>query len=180
MREPIVVLGTPRSGTSLVCGILAAHGVWTGDCREPEPINPKGFFENIALDDLRVKDALSRNNVAAVLRSEGYTGGPWLAKHTPRYAETWRAFDPVWVVVRRNPESVLVSRKAYFEETEDHARDVIATDNRLLNGIEGVNVWPEKFVSGDFFGILPVLNQVGIAFDPNLANNFMEPRLWHH
>jgi hypothetical protein len=44
---PILVLGSHRSGTSLVTGLLAASGMTVGrDVLEAAPDNPKGFFES--------------------------------------------------------------------------------------------------------------------------------------
>jgi len=55
MVSPIFVVGVPRSGTSLVTGILAACGAWTGETFGPSPWNPKGNFENRLLKDELVK-----------------------------------------------------------------------------------------------------------------------------
>ncbi len=44
--RPLLLLSAGRSGSSMVAGILAAHGIWTGNCRPGNQYNPKGFFEN--------------------------------------------------------------------------------------------------------------------------------------
>lgn len=52
----IIVLGCPRSGTSLVAGILHHLGVNMGDhLLEAKPSNPKGFFEDTELLELHEK-----------------------------------------------------------------------------------------------------------------------------
>ncbi len=76
--EPIVVLGCPRSGTSLVAGLLHAHGVWVGDCRAADEHNPRGYFENKAIAKLRRgpdcdrDPPLVRGDVHRILGGEGY------------------------------------------------------------------------------------------------------------
>ena len=59
MSTPIFVTGLPRSGTSLVTGILALSGAWTGPTGPPSPWNRKGNFENETLKDRFVKAYLA-------------------------------------------------------------------------------------------------------------------------
>ena len=48
-----IVLGCPRSGTSLVAGVLHHSGIDMGDRLAPEhAANPAGFFENLNIADL--------------------------------------------------------------------------------------------------------------------------------
>lgn len=183
--EPIVVLGTPRSGTSLVSGLLHAHGVWVGTCRPADDINPRGFFENIALRELRLKRRLTRDAVSRVLVREGYGGGPWLVKHTPGYARAWRRFNPMWVLVRRNPDSALASRLAcgVYDETVEEARGVIASDNRKMDVLQrrgGIEIWPDDLLSGEWGAFETFLDRIGLSFDGDAAASFLDPALWHH
>ena len=46
MRDPVIVTGAARSGTSLVMGVLEACGLQTGDTCGPTEANPKGQWEN--------------------------------------------------------------------------------------------------------------------------------------
>ncbi len=59
MSAPIFVTGLPRSGTSMVAGILALCGAWTGATKGPSPENRKGSFENEVLQDRFVKAYLT-------------------------------------------------------------------------------------------------------------------------
>ena len=49
--SPIVILGSHRSGTSAVAGLLASAGLELGDVLVPSPDNPKGYFESKAVVD---------------------------------------------------------------------------------------------------------------------------------
>lgn len=137
-RKPILVTGAPRSGTSLVSGLLATAGAWVGSTVPGGPANPKGFFENIELRENIVKKILrsadvdtlgvqslpdSRThlhypNLAAhvlqIIHRQGYTGnGPWLFKDAKLLLQwpLWRkAFpDARWVLVRRTAEDIVNS-----------------------------------------------------------------------
>jgi len=44
--KTVIVLGSPRSGTSVTAGILHTLGVDMGNVRSPDPLNPRGYFED--------------------------------------------------------------------------------------------------------------------------------------
>lgn len=46
LKDPIIVTGCPRSGTSLVMGVLHRCGMQTGTICGPTKWNPKGQYEN--------------------------------------------------------------------------------------------------------------------------------------
>lgn len=56
--RPIFVTGLPRSGTSLVTGLLSACGAWTGRTFEGGDLNPKGFFEHKIIRERILKPLL--------------------------------------------------------------------------------------------------------------------------
>ncbi len=45
--KEVVILGSPRSGTSLTAGILETLGVDMGKARKPDFENPRGYFEDV-------------------------------------------------------------------------------------------------------------------------------------
>jgi len=47
-KKTVVILGAPRSGTSLAAGLLSILGVDMGrDIRQADEFNPKGYFEDL-------------------------------------------------------------------------------------------------------------------------------------
>ncbi|MEO7728237.1 MAG: sulfotransferase [Burkholderiales bacterium] len=55
-KRVIVVLGMHRSGTSVITRGLAALGVTLGDrLMPPQPVNPKGFWEDLDVNELNVQ-----------------------------------------------------------------------------------------------------------------------------
>lgn len=188
MIDPIVVLSSPRSGSSMVCGCLAVHGVFVGKDKPADDINPKGYFENLQLSALRFRDQLTPENVLMVLARDGYEGGPWMHKHTPRYWAKWRRFNPVWVFVRRDPAAIANSRMAsngHFDDPDlATGRAVAVADQNVMDDVRerfgGFDVRSERIIEGDYSDLEPVLAAVNLPLLPKLLDKWVEPTLWHH
>lgn len=117
-KKPIFVMGLPRSGTSMVAGLLNICGAWTGStvpCRSK--INPKGFFEHSRIREQVIKLILKEIgcdplgvtklppidiNIEAnelltdvlyqIIIQDGYKSDtPWLYKD-PKLTLIWRIF----------------------------------------------------------------------------------------
>lgn len=138
-HAPILVLGIPRSGTSLLSGILAACGAWTGTTvTGGGSENPKGFFENTFLreginkpllknlncDPLGVRKlpeldqvpiiAPLRDAILTSVEQQGYDGkSTWLFKDAKLVLlwPAWKAAFPAarWVIVDRDREQIINS-----------------------------------------------------------------------
>lgn len=137
--DPIIVTGLPRSGTSLVTGILAICGAWAGNTPAPDPHNRKGTFENVAIRENLIKPYLLmhmadplgldplptvatdplidpckwREMVNKTIQRQGYDDGPWVLKDA-KIALMWRmwadAFPAAkWVLVRREASMAIAS-----------------------------------------------------------------------
>lgn len=195
MRDPIVVLGAARSGTSMVAGLFARHGAWTGRCREPDEYNERGYFENLDLKRVlidrwghlkrqmevgRPQDGF-REEVLEILRDSGYDGGPWCMKHGALYWRAWHEFDPTFVCVYRNPRSVL--------ESGDHGnfirgRETVAlaqgTMEEVVQCEGGTRADSERLIEGHYTQIREAFAAAGMEFDEDVADEWVEPSLWHH
>lgn len=136
--EPVLVTGLPRSGTSLVAGLLGVCGLWLGQTVPGGRENPRGFFENVLLRERLQKELLKRGNfdplgvrrlpppdwqpmvpnfrdvVGQMLAAQGYVGqGPWGFKDA-KMTLTWRIWSAHfprarWIVVRRPSDQVIAS-----------------------------------------------------------------------
>ena len=109
MRDPIIVTGCARSGTSMSAGILNICGAFGGDMFGPNQHNQKGMFENkvirqdiskpylkkIGADPLGQKPLPNnrqvfevsqreikelRTRVVLAMQNQGYVDGPWFYK----------------------------------------------------------------------------------------------------
>lgn len=61
MQEPIFIASPPRSGSSLTGLLLHSFGLWSGDTKEGNEFNPKGFYENLEISQILI-DYLRAND----------------------------------------------------------------------------------------------------------------------
>jgi len=59
-KRPIFILGAPRSGITMVAGLVKEFGVWTGAAAQVGPAKPKGFVENTGIRDKLIKPILTQ------------------------------------------------------------------------------------------------------------------------
>ena len=137
-ESPVLITGLPRSGTSIVAGILGECGLWLGKTVVGGKENAKGFFENILLREKAQKAILSatgfdplgvrklppanwhpaipdfRSGISQLLAQQGYDGTwPWGfkdAKMTLTWS-IWREHFPraTWIIVQRPAKDVIAS-----------------------------------------------------------------------
>lgn len=187
--RPILVLGHPRSGTSVVCGLLASAGVWVGP-HEPEITNPTGTFENDRLRNLPspLWGHLVRHvDAEHVMREQGYPGGPcpWLVKlGDPARWWRWSDMDPITIKVRRTHSSILASALARKQTKGVEVGPDYTTQlsNRIFRAVErmqdipGYTVWPENLAHGRADEFERLFHELNLRWDMS----FWEPGLWHH
>ena len=180
--SPIVILGTPRSGTSMTASIFAAHGVWYGSGREADLFNPRGYYENPHLREWRLGSNTAP--LPVVLEHDGYEGGPWLVKHTPRYWEVWRNLDPTYILVRRPLEASARSSAPLYDQSKVKRMQVAREDNKIMDRVKRrahrvAEMFTDEVVGGKFLSIAAAFKKAGLEFDPRLAEQVVEPELWH-
>lgn len=187
---PIVILGIPRSGSSLVAGLFAAHGVWTGHCRAADDFNQTGYWENLDIKRILIRrwGRLAQGTRAA-LEQPGFREeigklkptDPWLAKHSALYWRAWFEFKPRYVCVRRTLEGVLGSnRKVGFLGTvdEDRMRAIIAAHAACMDASGGINVYPDELLKGNYTSIQRALRACDLEPDLAKIDNHIRPDLW--
>lgn len=85
-----VILGSGRSGTSMVAGTLAKAGYFMGDnLLGPKDANPKGFFED------REVNSINEALLAQVLRTRPKLLGRWFFHSWPITGHRWVAQVPL-------------------------------------------------------------------------------------
>jgi len=137
MKEPILITGCARSGTSMVAGIINKCQVFGGDMSGPNRNNAKGMFENAYIrnnilkpylrqmevdplgqyplpdiDNLLIPSSLKKD-VEQVMINQGYTNGPWMYKGA-KMCLTWPAWhhafpNAKWIIVRRRTGDIVNS-----------------------------------------------------------------------
>ena len=85
-----LILGSGRSGTSMVAGTLAQSGYFMGDQLIPaRDGNPKGFFEDATVN--RINEEI----LAQVLPKRPRFFGRYFFKYRPLYGQRWLAKVPI-------------------------------------------------------------------------------------
>lgn len=138
-RDPIIITGLPRSGTSLTAGIMHLCGAWVGYQKPRTQYNPKGDFENTEIQRKIIRPFLEsidccpmgltklpevghdrgalsgelRSGVFSALHEQGYYNEPWILKECKiaLFPHVWRDAFPnaKWVIVKRRDTAVLSS-----------------------------------------------------------------------
>lgn len=137
MKDPILITGAARSGTSMVAGIISLCGAFGGEMSGITKHNAKGMFENAQIRNKIMKPYLSKlevdplgqyhlpdiatlpietdwkERVENVLKIEGYQGGQWMYKGA-KMCLTWKQWyyafpDAKWIIVRRRTGDIITS-----------------------------------------------------------------------
>jgi hypothetical protein len=135
---PVLVTGMPRSGTSMVTGLLGLCGLWLGHTVPGGKENIRGFFENAILRERVQKEILRqggfdplgvrrlppagwhpaignfRQHVAAAIAAQQYDGARAWGFKDAKLALTWRLWhehfpQARWIIVRRPSDQIIAS-----------------------------------------------------------------------
>ena len=136
-ESPIIVTGCPRSGTSIVSGMLSLCGAFVGTAPQPTKNETRGMGENKVIYENVVKPFLQlmqvdpagqwplvdpdklmipidwASMVEHALQKDGYKGGKWLYKSSSA-ALLWKVWsyaypNAKWVLVRRRTGDITSS-----------------------------------------------------------------------
>jgi len=132
-----------------------------------------------------------RQIVLHEIRHQGYKSGPWFYKD-PKMCIIWpvwaRAFPNArWIIVRRASGDIVRSclktrfMRAYADEIGwlkwvDHHKECF-----LQMSHAGLNIqyaWPQEWIDRDYTGIRAILIRLGLEYDKNKIESFIEPALW--
>lgn len=193
IQDPIIITGSPRSGKTMIAGILNICGVFGGN------IDKK--FENRELETLLIEPYLTLNNihskghvketdtssliltrdwkqrVYAELRRQGYSGGPWFIKSS-QAAIMWPLWDYAfpnakYLIIRRRIGDIVSScMKTSYMNTFDNEKDWILMGRCYENlfvemiqeGLDVKVVWPHRMKYGDYQQIYESLDWLGLPW----------------
>lgn len=185
----VFVCGHARSGTSMVAGLLAEHGVFFGRCHGATSANAKGFFENRWLKKTtqgRTLPAFFSVEWRRRLREEGWDGErPWGAKMMAMHWPRIRRLEPTIVVcVHRDPESIIASSEirgwpGSFDSVERAEAMMALIRDELPEG-NVFDVYAPDLVDGRYRSMAEPIEALGIEFDSAKAARWIDPELWHY
>lgn len=146
--------------------------------------------------DLRNLDPTENNpfhKLLEIIQEDGWDGDcPWYYKE-PKMCLIWPAVhnvypDAKWVICRRNSSDIIRSckRTAWFRSTLKTEQQWTTWLNHHLDALEQIKdncqareVWPYRFLNGDFSELVDVLDWLGLHFNEEVANEFVDRSLWH-
>lgn len=152
-------------------------------------VDPMGQDPLPDIDNLQPMDGL-RDQVEGTMKEQGYKNGVWFYKGA-KLCLIWpiwhEAFpEAKWVIVRRKDEDIIYScmQTAFmraFDKEEDWQGWVDIHKKRFEEmkkaGLDICEVWPTKFVEGNFTEIQSVVAELGLEWNDSVED-FIEPSLW--
>lgn len=194
-NRPILVVNIPRSGSSLVTGLIHKFGgAWVGETREPDEFNPKGYFENKRLNrimrKLRVPDASFRKRVLNIRQMEKYEKGPWVVKASLNKWKLWEmnGFEPFWIICRRDEAAIYKSfqrHKNTRNMTSKQIKTAIESKTRILDLIKRQHkkdvfeIQYEDLIKGDYTALKNMFEACGLNWDEDKIRGFIEKDMDH-
>jgi hypothetical protein len=173
--KPILITGVPRSGTSLMAGLINLSGVWGGDLIGASIYNAKGMFENHELRERLVKPYLSglgcdpkgqypipkrnvlviknwRDQVLGILQKQGLKDQRWFYKGA-KMALHWQVWheafpEAQWIIVRRNDQDIINSclRTGFMNAyARDHVLKKINAEDEQAGWLWWINQHKKRF-----------------------------------
>lgn len=146
-KMPIIITGVPRSGSSMIAGVINRCGAFGGEMSGFKGINEndavketleKIYLANIWADEmgqypLPRKDKISipltwKESVDEIFERQGYDGGEWFYKSSRACLlwEIWHDAYPraKWVIVRRRTSDIIESCKktGYMKAFKDEKK----------------------------------------------------------
>jgi len=207
--DPILVAASPRSGTSMVAGLLHHHGADAGHYGFHKD-NPKGGFEDANIKQV-MKNTLTSNGYDLnpisiqpeefdpdpgfrfrVLQCVASPNEPWLVKEF-RILMTWPLWqehfpDAVYVLNRRNVADNLrsmqnhrvISKRGSSRALRFWIEWVRGRQERIAQHCPHVWVDADRIWRGDMGEAKKVVEVCGLDFDSKVAEDWVEPNLWHN
>jgi hypothetical protein len=207
-HSPILVTGSPRSGTSLIAGVISICGAFPGrvdrmkeNVRIREKII-KPFMITQRLDhtgqvlspanELQRVELIAQPRFFGILKIEGWDmKTPWMYKdcRTAVLSPVWaRMFpDGVFVLVRRDRAEIVNScvktgYMAAYSDPGDWGRMVQQYEARMelikQSGVRWVEIYPTEAIHGDFRSLKRLIEVLGLHWEEEKVLDYIKPKHW--
>lgn len=208
-QDPIIVVGLPRSGTSVTAGVLHCCGAWGGDEKEldyADNNNPHGYFENTPLfGSLRANvnpdpycEILGDNSLSAKLKlllvpemkpwffKHHYVlyDTDWEMSHVPAFRDTFP--NAKWLIVRRDNHGIKDSQNFVWENDPpdyiaNHSLERLEQMRLLLDSdADTFEIWPfEEMHKPGLDGFRDMVEWAGLEWDEPAVRALVDPNLHH-
>ncbi len=199
-NEPLVLFCSPRGGSSLVAGVFARHGFWTGRTfGGPDGRGTGGYVNH---ENAQIKQFMKENwpldagNHAAVVARADLRGfcrkvvpwdRNWMFKGPSEYYAVWRHQFPDMraAFVFRDPKQAVEAHvRRRGEKVRQIATQVVSQRYGFMETMLKADplswrVDADRVVDGDLGQIEPILAEYGIALDHRLAMEGISPQKFH-
>lgn len=197
----ILILCSPRTGSSLVTKIFHEHGCWIGNVRSKPNNHGYVHYEN---EDLRnvVKSIVNTNTIEHVW---GYPiavkkeykkkldniidaiqpKNPWCFKVLADYGPLFFHRKPRLIYIRRDQKQAIESMA---EKGRKPDKDKIAKIHhqriKLMKSYEyelgGRWVNTDELIDGNYESIREAIEFSGLTFNPDIVESVIDQSKWHH
>lgn len=194
--------GAPRSGKTMIAGILKVCGVFTGETDK--------MLENVSVRDkvmgahLRMIGAdpkginplpdrmpLATWDVGHHMEKEGYQDGAWMVKSS-RIVPTWKVWQhnyprARYVIVRRRTGDIISScmKTAYMDayKTQKGWKEMVlayeAMFAQMITELDVKVVWPHRMAHGDYGQVYDMLDWLGLPWKIEVLQ-WADPKFWKY
>lgn len=170
MKRPLLITGVPRSGTSIIAGITALCGAFTGEVNKMyENTDIRGLCKNILVKQgydenghlpIKYNETLHEIDIENCLIKQGYEQGIWQYKDN-RITILWEVFhnaypNAKWIVVRRNSEDIINSciKTSYMDTFKKEV------NKTKINAFSEEQCW--KWVISEYIRRFEVMKKSGL------------------
>jgi len=177
----IAILFTSRTGSSMVAGIFAAHGLNYGGGR-----NAPGYFD---YEYPELKEWLGTckpdgyDFESFVPYKPGITGvvnGLDMMKVGVQYWPVIKELNPKAVKVKRNLESAARSVADKRGEPYDSTYAIVKKRFDMLDSVPGVEINTDELVNGDLKTLREAFDYCDLDLDEEKAMSVIKPDRWHY
>ena len=170
-NPPVLIVATPKSGSSLTVSIFAAHGLWIGQ-HKPHP----GYesFSNFNIHQLLRNGQRKRGDFNKLLARINPENQRWVLKGKPRQIMEISSYLSSFYLIKvhRTRQNVINSR------TPGLADHIIKRPLKQMKRMRGPVIHTEDVVRGDFKSLKNAFAYCRMPFDPEIAAAQIKPELW--
>lgn len=154
-------------------------------------VDPLGQYPLPNVDSLAPCPNIAQR-VEFIFKTQGYTGQKCFFKGA-KLCLVWPVFhadfpDSKWIIVRRDDADIVNScmqtsfmrklkTEAEWQEWVDHHKERFREMHDSEMQVK--EVWPKKFLEGDFSEIKEVIEWVGLDWNEKRVHEFINPKLYH-
>lgn len=202
IERPVIILGMTRSGTSIVSSIFREHGLWCGTVQRGRLSGyPTGQHENLRVKKELIQrygrvedigepveyDSTWINFATEMLYIDGYKGGPWFVKHSAFYGRVWEDFNPYYILVYREIDTIFNSMQRKAQREFSHKETIfwmniiqlhISEMINIQREFKGAAITSELLIKGEYRQLKRAFLYCNQTLDYDKVKKIIQPDIW--